>query len=1069
MEKYASGNQIPEGIKLKTYKDFFFQLEIPTISKLDDCILINFVVRYKSGSEEQLFLTACRIKDKLANENFRRWEGLNIPRDSSRKKISIDVPIKTRNFLMRDSVLKLYFLATDERKYEVCYQMHSASKLQFLYVMCSSMTDAEKKAVSALQKEAVKKKSEGTGQKKLQAPEAEKADETDERDQREAISLTPTLEEYKNAVFREMYFLRDNGGRKYRVSNGRQLSSTNGNYVYYFDIEAEVYLADSASVILTVRNEREEGSVLVCEDFQLIIVIERDLGKTIDSAFISVEPWKLLQKLNEKLISISESDRLAVKLLEEGPALAGRESYKKIKRGQKAAFDRAVREDITVIWGPPGTGKTHTISEIAIHFYKQGRSVLIVSHSNISVDGVIHKIAELMEARGMKKDLTSGKILRYGYVRDEQLSANPHVVSFNYALSHDPAAKAETERLRREKEKLTKSSSPYNEQRVRIERDLKKIRMQLRREESYYAEHAQVLATTISKVISDKLFDGKKYDVVLFDEVSMAYVPQLLCAASYAKEHFICVGDFRQLAPIVQSDAKKILSKDIFSYLKISVGENIYYHPWLVLLDEQRRMHPDISRFPNRFVYHSLLKDHDSVKTNRNQIVYSDPFNGHAMNLIDLSGTYCAAGKNSDNSRFNILSAVVSFSAALTVSETGKMEPGIITPYAAQTRLIRAMIQDNQGKNTSTQISCSTVHQFQGSERDVIIFDAVESYPGLRAGWLMSKNDNNSVVRLINVAVTRARGKLIAVANGTFWENKFSESNHIFYKLLNHLKKEGYVTAHKDRSLESYLAAMPVGKNIKYYRTPDESLADFKKDIDRAGEKIVISIPDGELNAETSDEIFQCIRNAHDDGIRILMKSNDYKKLPEKWKRFCWGSEDAFFPLILIDDSVIWYGLPHSKGTFHDGDFGYMTVCHTIFRIRGTRTIEMIKSLTGLEERVVDKERKALIEKSSKYAGSEEDEEGKSAAGLGRFIEENEKCPECREPMKLTKSKKNKCYLKCSTCTRIAYLTPEVTNWYITREQVRCPIHHCEIYAALGPYGIYIQCEHGHYLKPDEI
>jgi hypothetical protein len=55
------------------------------------------------------------------------------------------------------------------------------------------------------------------------------------------------------------------------------------------------------------------------------------------------------------------------------------------------------------------------------------------------------------------------------------------------------------------------------------------------------------------------------------------------------------------------------------------------------------------------------------------------------MSLVDLSGTYCAAYKNSDNSRFNILSAIVSFGLALTsMDKENKDAIGVITPYSAQ-------------------------------------------------------------------------------------------------------------------------------------------------------------------------------------------------------------------------------------------------------------------------------------------------------------------------------------------------------------------------------------------------
>ena len=93
----------------------------------------------------------------------------------------------------------------------------------------------------------------------------------------------------------------------------------------------------------------------------------------------------------------------------------------------------------------------------------------------------------------------------------------------------------------------------------------------------------------------------------------------------------------------------------------------------------------------------------------------------------------------------------------------------------------------------------------------------------------------------------------------------------------------------------------------------------------------------------------------------------------------------------------------------------------------------------------------------------------KQVGGLGRFVEEYSKCPKCKQAMKLMKGRSGKSFLKCSVCGELAYLTPDFTNWYISKESVRCPIHHCDIEAKLGQYGIYIKCEKGHYIKPDEI
>lgn len=78
-----------------------------------------------------------------------------------------------------------------------------------------------------------------------------------------------------------------------------------------------------------------------------------------------------------------------------------------------------------------------------------------------------------------------------------------------------------------------------------------------------------MIATTVSKLVVDHMFENVKYDLVMFDEVSMAYVTQLICAAMYSQDKFVCVGDFNQLAPIAQSEAANFLKRDIFSYFGI--------------------------------------------------------------------------------------------------------------------------------------------------------------------------------------------------------------------------------------------------------------------------------------------------------------------------------------------------------------------------------------------------------------------------------------------------------------------------------------------------------------------
>jgi len=67
------------------------------------------------------------------------------------------------------------------------------------------------------------------------------------------------------------------------------------------------------------------------------------------------------------------------------------------------------------------------------------------------------------------------------------------------------------------------------------------------------------------------------------------------------------------------------------------------------------------------------------------------------------------------------------------------------------------------------------VHRFQGREKDVIILDTVDAEP-MRPGILLSERDSHSSAqKLINVAISRARGKLVIVADAPYFRSRAPE------------------------------------------------------------------------------------------------------------------------------------------------------------------------------------------------------------------------------------------------------------------------------------------------------
>lgn len=1043
-------------IDKKSFSNVHFTMTLPQASLFDERIDFDFSYKFKpSGEKVNSLLIGVRVIDVFNKTIYA--ENNTLLKQSSFTKVNVGLECDKKPSLLKSQVDFLY-LCSNGIKVMVSYYYEKTNVAELLQIERCDMTDEEKnRYLSGL---LLSKGSE------THTKEPEFSNEG--MGQYEEWDVPSSLEEYVTALKKEVLFLKNSGGKKYKITNGVRLLAGKEGYCYLFEMESELYLPDDTPISLETNAAiHAVGSVLHCEDFQILIIVDKDLGEKVYYSYVSVEPWKLLVAQEECIRSINPyQHKLAVKLINEGPARATKQSIDAIDRGQEIAKKKVLEKDITVIWGPPGTGKTHVMSEIAIDFISREKKVLVVSHSNVSVDGVIKKIAEMLRRNGQGHILEQGKVLRYGYVRDPELSQDTYATSFNFALSHCYELQRKLDVLMEEKDSIKCDSKLNGAKLVTLEKQIKDIRGKIREEEKFVAQKAQLLGTTVSKITVDSIFEDKKYDLVMFDEVSMAYVTQIICAATKAREKFVCVGDFKQLPSIAQEPkAKEILCKDIFEYLRICNRQgDMFNHPWLVMLDEQRRMHPDIAEFVSKRVYKSLLKNHESTHYEKNYIVDASPLSGRAMNIVDLSATYASAWKNADNSRFNILSAIISFANAIAADTEDVKSVGIICPYAAQTRLIRAMIKDYSAKD-STRVTCATVHQFQGSESDVIVFDAVESYPTSKAGFLMSK-DLGVVQRLINVALTRARGKFINVCYGKFWAKEFeTKKNHIYYQLVNYMLEKHNVISHRNKNLQEYIRHLDAGKNIRLFVSYKDSIELVYKDFEKAQHKIIISIPDGQL-LEDANPIMEAIKKAEARGVDIFVKCNTFEQLPDEWKRYSVGTVNAVFPLILIDDNTMWYGIPASKGEFKVGEWSFVSVCTVIARIKGENTVEMIKSLTELEMKQVGMNKVPLEIKHSFVEA-----QAKGKPGLAKYVSEKKFCPKCKQHLVMVKGRTGKFYLRCfnTSCDHTEFLTKELVNHYIDMNNVVCPQDGANIHAGLGQFGIYVRCEGGHYLKPDQI
>ena len=865
-------------------------------------------------------------------------------------------------------------------------------------------------------------------------------------------SVADFCQAYRMALSAEISFIRMTGGKHILLQEGKRIGRDNGQFVYLLESEDELNYPEGTPVTIWKGQSQISGKILNCEAFSVYLISELDLGAEVEMLNISAEACYLLQSVSERLMDLSlEPSEIAQDLICNGlKEIDYRNSD--IAKGQETAVRMSLEQPITFVWGPPGTGKTQTLAKIAWAHIDKGERVLMLSYSNVSVDGAILRVTSL------KNDVFPGQLVRYGFPKDKRISEHPYLSSYNLAINNYPDLLKRRTQLQAEKKRLEKNDPKL----IQVEKEFNEIRRELRAAESQCVRNAKFVATTVSKAIVDKEIRNGAFDVVIFDEASMATIPQIAYAAKLARKNFVCMGDFRQLPPIVQSSKESPLNADIFQYCGITQavdqGSN---HKWLCLLDTQYRMHPEIADFAGRSIYNGLLKSANGMTEKREKTVMAEPFAGRAMEFVDLSGTMSTCIKSSDDSHANVLSAFVTFSLALKAAQT--QEVGIITPYHAQSRLLHAMVCDvNELEALPHAIKCATVHQFQGSEEDVIVYDAVDCYRLPFPGALIASTAGRYADRLFNVAMTRSKGKFICVANGSFMRNKGMSENLMFMQML-----------------KSYRATAPMIPEIirpnddleKYYFDfveKENQVDEFIKDLATARREVRIDIPDSPANSDiNTTRIAQALAEAQSRGVKVFVRAESKKNLHPTLKYFAVENHYLTDPIALIDKTVTWFGMPESAACFKIEGRTSAINNRPCIRFWGTHTAKILYGLLEMSQ-VMDQAKTV-----------EKDAQGNLITDkLSDYVLAHKKCPVCGKPMQLKKSRNQKYFLSCSgypSCKHTEFVETEFVEEYFyhkgNKNGMLCPRCGCSLEAKISRYGIYVQCCGGkrHKYGLDEI
>lgn len=446
--------------------------------------------------------------------------------------------------------------------------------------------------------------------------------------------------------------------------------------------------------------------------------------------------------------------------------------------------------DVTVIHGPPGTGKTTTLVAAIAQMVQKENTVLVSAPSNTAADLLTERLA----AAGVQ-------VVRVGNVSRVDESVMQHtldsIIARHPESKNIKKVKIQAAEFRRQA-RQHKRSFGYEERRER-----EHLKHQARELESWAASleerlleqilsSAQAITCTLVGA-AHPVLDKYRFHTCVMDEAAQALEPAAWIPIAKCSR-VVLAGDPFQLPPTVKSmeAARGGLSKTLIERCLELLPDAVH------LLDVQYRMHQSIMDFSNQYFYDGALKAHDSVEGRR--LLSLDP-GGEIVTVfepvlfVDTAGTGFEEKINKDTakdstryaSKYNPEEALLLREHLLQLLEKFP-DPdhfpsiGLLSPYREQVNYMEDMVREDEVLSplfADSQIVVNTIDGFQGQERDVIYISLVRSNPKSEIGFL-------SDYRRMNVAMTRARKLLVVIGDSA------TIGNNAFYaKFLAYCEEKG--------------------------------------------------------------------------------------------------------------------------------------------------------------------------------------------------------------------------------------------------------------------------------------
>lgn len=473
--------------------------------------------------------------------------------------------------------------------------------------------------------------------------------------------------------------------------------------------DTKLKLSDTPRIASTLANA---GTIKALDTDEGTLVLRRGAGSGYPAVFSLIlaplsrpEPPDAVLAFAERFASDSlDEDRALMDFLARAtPRLKGRDAAEPIAAEGANLVQETIRAvndldgSYLFVQGPPGAGKTYTVSKVVIDLLRRGYRIGVASNSHKA----INKALEEVEKRAAEQEFGFSGVKK---ARDE--------VPETY----------------------------FDGDNIETVTDAKGVQ----------AHHKLVGGTAFFFSRADQ---RGAYDFLIVDEAGQVSLGNLVAIAGAAR-NLVLVGDQMQLAQPIQGVHPGDTGLSCLDYLLNGVATVAPERG--ILLNESRRMHPDICGFISEAMYEGRLHPHDCT-TDRHLVLADGAHAAIKPSGISFLRTRHEGCLQSSEEEAAVVAELVEALTQQSLHEAGAVRQLnnadilVVAPYNMQVNLLRQLLPPD--------VLVGTVDKFQGQEAPIVILSMTTSR-GSEAprgtAFLFNKNR-------FNVAVSRAQCLAIVV------------------------------------------------------------------------------------------------------------------------------------------------------------------------------------------------------------------------------------------------------------------------------------------------------------------